>query len=369
MSSLLQEDRLIMEEIPVEGYEKVYKVEEAGSGLKAIICLHNLTLGPALGGTRIYPYSTFEEALNDVKRLSKGMTYKSVLAGACLGGGKSVIIADPASQKSPELLMAFARAVDRLEGVYICAEDVGCTPEDLAIIASTTRYVSGLMHEKSSGNPSYYTAFGVYRGIQACLKKVYGSDSVKGRTIAIQGLGSVGSVLAGLLFWNGANLIVSDVNEEKARKVASQYGATYVNAKEILFAKCDVLAPCALGGILNEESIPLLQTRIVAGAANNQLLLDKDADRLLERDILYAPDFVINAGGLINVTEEISVQGYDPVVSRNKVDALYEQLLAIFNLAEEKEISTHQAATELGDYRLKHKIGLRTEAPCFHHSL
>lgn len=369
MTTLLQEDRLTMEEFFVEGYEKVYKVEDPDTGLKAIICLHNLALGPALGGTRIYPYPTFEAALNDVKRLSRGMTYKAAVSGSSVGGGKSVIIADPATQKTPELLKAFGRAVDRLGGVYICAEDVGCSPADVEIIASVTKYVSGLMHDKSSGNPSYFTAWGVYRGIQASLKKIYGSESVKNRVVAIQGLGSVGSILADYLFWNGAKLIVSDVQEEKARKLAKHYGATFVSPEEILFVECDVLSPCALGGIISEQTIPLLKTKAVAGAANNQLLLDSDADALLERGILYAPDFVINAGGLINVTEEITPQGYNPVAARDRVDLLYDQLITIFNLAEEKNISTYQAAADLGDYRLENKMGRRVEAPCFHHSL
>lgn len=369
MTTLLQEDRLTMEEIFVEGYEKVYKVEDPDTGLHAIICLHNLALGPALGGTRIYPYPTFDAALNDVKRLSRGMTYKSAVSGSAVGGGKSVIIADPATQKTPELLKAFGRAVDRLGGVYICAEDVGCSPVDVGTIATVTKYVSGLMHDKSSGNPSYFTAWGVYRGIQASLKKIYGSDSVKDRVVAIQGLGSVGTILADFLFWNGAKLIVSDIQVEKARKVAKQYGAAFVEPEDILFVECDVLAPCALGGVLSEQTIPLLKTKAVAGAANNQLLVDSDAEALLERGILYAPDFVINAGGLINVTEEITPQGYNPVSARNRVDQLYDQLITIFNLAEEKGISTYQAAADLGDYRLENKIGRRVEEPCFHHSL
>ena len=366
METLFQEDCLTMEEILVEGYEKVYKIEDPSVGLKAIICLHNLTLGVALGGTRIYPYATFEDALTDVKRLAKGMTYKSSVSGCSLGGGKSVIIAS-AAEKTPELLKSFGRALERLGGMYIAAEDVGCSTDDIAVIASVTKYVVGLMHDKSSGNPSYYTAWGVYRGIQAALKKVYGSDSVKGRTVAIQGIGSVGTILAGLLFWNGAHLIVSDVNEERARKIAKQYGAAYLPPNEILAASCDVLAPCALGGIINQKTIPALRCKIIAGAANNQLLLDTDGEALVKKGILYAPDFVINAGGLINVAEELYPQGYDPVSARDKVDALYDQLLVIFDRARETGRSTHQTAVDLGDHRLEHKIGVRVEAPCFHH--
>lgn len=369
MTTFIQEDQLLIEEISLDGYEKVYKIEDQSVGLKAIVCLHDLTLGPALGGTRIYPYSDFESALTDVKRLAKGMTYKSALTESAWGGGKSVIIADPSKDKTDELLMAFGRAVERLGGVYICAEDVGCSPRDVGVIGSVTKYAVGLMHEKSSGNPSHFTAWGVYRGIQAALQALYGSDSVKDKVVAIQGLGSVGSILADLLFWNGAKLIVTDVQMGKAAELAKKYSAKLCAPDEILSVSCDVLAPCALGGILNEKTIPLLNCKIVAGAANNQLLLDSDGDALVARGILYAPDFVINAGGLINVTEELTSGGYDPMNARNKVDSLYNQLLTIFEMAKQTHSSTHRAATALGDYRLEHKIGLRVEEPCFHHSL
>ncbi len=364
-----QEECLVIQELPVEGYDKVYKIEDPSVQLEAIICLHDLTLGPALGGTRIYPYPDFESALTDAKRLARGMTYKSAVAGCGLGGGKSVIIADPAKDKTPELLRSFGRAIDLLEGIYIAAEDVGCSTEDVGVMASTTKYVVGLTHDKSSGNPSYFTAWGVYRGIQACLKKLYGSDSVKGRKIAIQGLGSVGSILMDLLFWGGAELVVADVNVEKAKRLAQKYGATLSTPEEILSVPCDILSPCALGGIINPKNISQLQCKAIAGAANNQLLSDSDGDLLMERGILYSPDFVINAGGLINVAEETCLEGYSPVLSLRKVDALYDLLLTIFDSAEEKGISTHQAALDLGDYRLKNKIGKRTEKPYFHHCM
>lgn len=369
MVTLFQEDCLEIEEILVEGYEKIYKVEDSSVGLKAIICLHNLTLGPALGGSRIYPYPDFESALADAKRLAKGMTYKSAVSGCCLGGGKSVIIANPVTEKTPELLKAFGRAIERLEGCYIAAEDVGCSTEDVGVIASVTKYVVGLTHDKSSGNPSYFTAWGVYRGIQAALKKMYGTDSVKGRTVAIQGVGSVGAILADLLFWNGAKLIVADKDASKALKIAKKYEARYTNSEEILSVPCDVLSPCALGGIINKDTIKNLQCKAIAGAANNQLLLDSDGDLLIQKGILYAPDFVINAGGLINVTEELYPQGYSPVSSLEKVNALYDLLLEIFDSSEKNGISTHQTAVDLGDYRLKHKIGARTEELYFHHFL
>jgi len=365
----LVKEQLKVREIPVEGYEKVYAVEDPSVHLKGIICLHNLSLGPALGGIRIYPYATYEDALTDAKRLALGMTYKSAVAGCGWGGGKSVIIADPFIHKTEGLLRSFGRAIESLGGSYIGAEDVGCSPIDIDMMSKETKYVVGLSHEKSSGNPSYFTAWGVYRGIQAGLKKVYGSDVVKGRTIAIQGLGSVGAILADILFWNGASLIMTDISEEKAQKIVKHYSATYCKPQEILSAPCDVFAPCALGGIINAQTIPQLKCKIVAGAANNQLLTEVDGIEISRRGILYAPDFVINAGGLMNVSEELSLEGYNSFKVRGKVDGLYEQLLMIFDIAEKKKISTHQAATSLGDYRLKYQIGKREAAPCFHHSM
>jgi leucine dehydrogenase len=367
MATFIQEDTLQIREIFVEGHDKVYKVEDVRVGLNGIICLHNLTLGPALGGIRIYPYENMEDALYDVKRLAEGMTYKSAISGCSWGGGKSVIMASPA-EKTEDLLLSFGRAIDLLEGVYIGAEDVGSSPKDINIMSRSTKYLVGLDHEKSSGNPSAFTAWGVYRGIQASLQKAYGSDSVQGKVIAIQGVGSVGSFLADMLFWNGAKLILSDINEEKAKTLARQYGAKYCNSKEILTVDCDVLAPCALGGILTPSIIAQLRCKIVAGAANNQLFTDAAGTMLMERGILYAPDFVINAGGLINVTEELLPEGYNSMSSREKINKLYEQLLAIYEIAELERISTNQAAKSLGDYRIANKIGVRVAAPCFHHA-
>lgn len=365
--TLSLEISLVLEEIVVKGYEKVLKVTDKKSGLKAIICIHNTSIGPALGGTRIYPYATFDAALNDAMRLAKGMTYKSALAQTGLGGGKSVIIASPA-QKTRELLYAFGQAVNQLEGQYICAEDVGCSPDDLKIIREATPYVVGLIHEKSSGNPAPYTAWGTYRGIQSVLQKLYGTPSVFDRTVAIQGLGSVGARLAELLFWEGAKLILSDIDEEKTERLAKMYGAKAVPPQDILKVECDVLAPCALGGILSAETIPALRCKAVAGCANNQLLKDSDGDALLKRGILYAPDFIINAGGLINVTEELAEAGYSPTVARAKTHNLYDELMKIYEMAGNNKISTHAAALSLGDYRIKYGIGKRQHPVQIYHA-
>lgn len=364
--TLILEESLSIEEIIVPGYEKIIKVTQKDIGLNAIICIHSTVMGPALGGTRVYPYPTFEAALNDVLRLSLGMTYKSVLAECGWGGGKSVIISDPKKGKSMEWWKPFGKAVDSLQGAYICAEDLGTTPEDMRHVSQVTPYVVGLPN--GSGNPSPFTAWGTFRGIQAVLKRLYDSGSVENRTIAIQGLGSVGFELAQFLFWGGAQLIVSDIDQDKCFKISRMTGAKVVPTDDIHKVECDVYAPCALGGIINDKTIPQMGCRGVAGAANNQLLKDSDADELFNCGILYAPDFIINAGGLLNVTRELDAEGYNPNVARNNVNKIYSQLMLIFDIAEKNKYSTHKAAMSLGNYRLKYRIGKRIDPPCFHHA-
>ena len=358
-------DSLVLKEIPVDGYEKVVSVSDERTKLQAIICIHNTTLGPALGGTRIHAYPNFEAALTDAKRLARGMTYKSALAGVGLGGGKSVILCNP-KNKTPEMLVSFAEAVNRLNGLYTCAEDAGCTIEDATLIAKHTPYVVGTAKEKSSGDPCPFTAWGTFRGIQAVLQMIDKSPSIQGKKIAIQGLGGVGSILAELLFWHGARLVVSDIDWEKTQRIAKKWGAESCPADDILNVECDVLAPCAMGGILNPQTIPHLRCRAVAGCTNNQLLNDKDADLLKKRSILYAPDFVINAGGLINVSCELEKEGYNPLKTRANVDGLFDQLIRLFEISEQNNCSTHQAALSLGDYRIKYGIGKRQTPPYYH---
>lgn len=369
LSALLKSSALQMERLDIKGYEQVIKVTDKKAGLNAIIAIHNTTLGPALGGIRIYPYMQFSDALEDVLRLARGMTYKSSIAEVGCGGGKSVIIADPKKHKGPELLMAFGAAVEKLAGTYICAEDVGCTAEDVTIVRRATKYVVGLPHAKSSGDPGPFTAWGTFRGIQATLKKLYGSDSLEKRTIAIQGLGSVGMPLAEYLFWAGARLILSDIDTARMQKLAAKYGAKILPPDQILKAECDVLAPCAMGGIINDQTIPLFRCKAIAGSANNQLLKDAHASALRERKILYAPDFVINAGGLLNVAAELEDQGYHPSSPRAKVHRIYDTLIAIYEIAEKNKESTHQAALNLADYRMQYGIGKRVIPPTFHHSV
>lgn len=358
---------LTLTPIEVAGYEQVIEVTDSAVGLSAFIAIHDTTLGPALGGIRILPYAKKEEALEDVLRLSKGMTYKASVAGVGFGGGKSVIIADPKTEKTPELLKAFAAAVDRLNGIYICAEDVGTTTEDVQIIESVTPYVVGLASENGSGNPAYFTAWGVFRGVQSVIKELFGTESVEGKKVAIQGTGSVGSILADYLFWAGAELIVSDIDPASAKRCAKKTGATVVSPEEILKVSCDVFAPCALGGVLNSKTIPHLRCAGIAGATNNQLLSDSDMDLLDKQGILYAPDFVINAGGLLNVSFEIDSAGYDPRVSRAKCHSIYDTLLTIYAVAKEKKISTHKAALFVAEDRIRKKMGKRASPPVFRH--
>lgn len=371
LAALVQEGRaasaLQMERLPIKGYEQVVKVTDSKAGLTAIIAIHDTTLGPALGGIRIQPYATFQDALEDVLRLSKGMTYKSAIAEVGYGGGKSVIIADPKTQKTPAMMLAFGAAVEKLAGHYICAEDVGSTVDDCQTIRRATKYVVGLPQSKSSGNPGPFTAWGVFRGIQSAAKKLFGSDSLEGRTVAVQGLGCVGSQLVQYLFWAGANLILSDIDAARLKSIAHQYGAKTIPADQILSVECDILSPCALGGLINDQTIPQFRCKAIAGAANNQLLRDHHGITLKERGILYAPDFVINAGGLLNVAAELEEMGYHPGFSRAKTHRIYDCLLAIYDIAEKNNDSTHAAAIALGDYRIKYGIGKRLIPPTFHH--
>lgn len=368
MSTLLEE-RLSIEEIQVPGFHRVVRLRERAVGLDAIIAIHDLRLSRAsLGGIRIYPYATFNEALVDVTRLSRGMTCKSVASQSSWGGGKAVIIADPKKDITPELLAAFAEGVNRLKGAYICAEDMGCSPEAISVIAKTTPFAVGVLHEKSSGNPAPYTAWGVFRGIQAVMYQLFGLDQVKGRTFAIQGLGSVGCILAEHLFWHGAKLVVTDTHIAEGEKLASKWGAEFVAPDEIYEVPCDVFVPCAVGAVINPVSIERFRCRAIAGAANNQLLTEQDAEELRRLGILYAPDFVINAGGLINVTQETLKDGYSAFEARNKVDKIYDELRLIFDIARQNAISTQRAAMQLVDYRLQHGIGRRVEPIYMHHA-
>ncbi|MBN1914744.1 MAG: Glu/Leu/Phe/Val dehydrogenase [Parachlamydiales bacterium] len=362
-----KEKTIQFEELAVKDYEKVYKITDDSVGLKAIIAIHNTRLGMTLGGVRIFPYANFDLALTDVLRLSEGMTYKSAIAGVGFGGGKSVIIADPKKDKDERKMLRFGEAVHMLQGQYIAAEDVGSTPEDMAIIRKATPYVVGLMHKNSSGDPGPFTAYGIFRGIQSVLQKIYGSNSLAGKKIALQGLGNVGMPLLNYLFWAGADLTVADIYPHNLEYVTKKFRPRIVEPSEIHKVPCDVFVPCAMGGIINDQTIPQMQCKSIAGCANNQLLAEHHAEILKDKKILYAPDFVINAGGLINVAMEVTSEGYNPIESRKKIDKIYDQLLAIYDIAEKNKTSTHVAAVTLAKYRMAYEIGKRSEPPHFHH--
>lgn len=352
-------------EIAIPGYKKVIEAIDPDVGLDCFIAIHNTDLGPAMGGTRIYPYGSREEALEDALRLSKAMTYKSALSENGLGGGKSVLIGDPKKMKSEALLKSFAEVVDSLKGDYIAAEDVGTNTDDMVVMHTKTPYIGALPDEKSSGDPSRFTAWGVYRGMRAVARKLWNNDCLRKKIIAIQGLGSVGSKLANILFWEGAHLIVCDKDPELAHHHAVLYGAQVIEPHEFAEISCDILAPCAMGGILNDQTIPHLRCKAVAGAANNQLSNQDNGRELMRRGILYAPDYAINAGGIINASVEFDPQGYDPKIGRDRVNHIYDTLLMIFNLSEKHHRPTSQIADELAETKLRDLVGKRTQPLVF----
>lgn len=356
---------LKIKELRVPGFKRVIEAIDPIAGLHSFIAIHDTTLGPALGGARIYPYTNSKEALEDVLRLAKGMTYKSSLAQCGLGGGKSVIIADPHKDKTESLLLAFGEAVDQLKGEYITAEDVGSSPEDMLIIRRKTPYVSALPTEISSGDPSHFTAWGVYKGMQAIAHKLWHTKSLRNKKIVIQGLGHVGSKLAGLLFWEGAELILDDVDIKQMITLSHLYGARFINPKEVYNTPCDIFSPCAMGGILNDETIPKLRCKAIAGSANNQLQTPEHGRKLMQKGILYAPDYIINSGGLINVSVEFAPQGYDAKIARDMVNVIYDKLLAIFEKSEAEHKPTSQVADEFAEYNLINKVGIRNKPIVF----
>lgn len=337
-------------DIPVEGYERVRRAVDPDRGLHAIIAVHSTVLGPALGGMRLWPYSSVEEAKTDVLRLARGMTYKAACAGLDLGGGKSVILAKP-EDKTPAMFEAMGEFVASFGGRYITAEDVNTKVEDMGHVAKKTQFVAGLAGK--SGNPSPKTAWGCFLGLQATLQEAYGSPEVKGRTVAIEGAGSVGSVYADLIAKAGGRIVVADIKQESAERVAKATGGVTVKPTEIHRVACDVFAPCALGGSLNDETIPQMKCRAVVGAANNQLLDARHGEQLRDRGILYAPDYVVNAGGLINVFDELRPGGYDEKRSLAMAEKIRENLREIFRISREEGISTARAADRFAERRIE----------------
>lgn len=333
-------------------YEQVVFNYDEASGLKAIIAIHDTTLGPALGGTRIWNYKTEEEALLDVLRLARGMTYKSAAAGLNLGGGKAVIIGDPKKIKSEELWRAYGRFVQSLGGRYITAEDVGTDVSDMSIVAEETDYVVGLPGK--SGDPSPVTALGVWKGMKAAAEELFGTTNLRNKVIAIQGLGHVGYHLAKHIAEEGGKLIVTDIDNERIKRIVEDFGATAVKPDEIYSVECDIFAPCALGAVINDNTIPQLKCQIVAGAANNVLEEPRHGDLLEDKGILYAPDYVINAGGVINVYEEL--KGYDRDRALKKAATVYDNIKKVIEISKRDNIPTYKAADIMAEERIA-KIG------------
>jgi len=333
-------------------YEEVILAQDKSSGLKAIIAIHDTTLGPALGGTRMWTYASEDEAIIDALRLARGMTYKNAAAGLELGGGKAVIIGDPRADKSEALFRAFGRYVQGLNGRYITAEDVGTTVQDMDYIHLETDYVTGISPEfGSSGNPSPLTAYGVYRGMKAAAKVAFGDDHLSGKTIAVQGVGNVSYHLLKYLYEEGAYLIVSDIYEEKVKKAIDDFKVKVVGINDIYSVDCDIFSPNALGAVLNDHTIPLIKAKLIAGAANNQLKEKKHGEELRNKGILYAPDFVINAGGVINVADELN--GYNRERAMKKVETIYDNVYKVFQIADKEQISTNQAAEKMAEDRIE----------------
>ena len=335
-------------DLAVDGYERVVRADDDATGLKAFIAVHDTTLGPALGGLRMWPYDNEDAARTDVLRLSKGMSYKSAIAQTGLGGGKSVIIGDPREIKTPALLEAMGRFVDSLDGLYITAEDVNISVSDLNAVRKGTQHVTGLAREDGgSGNPSPYTGHGVFLGIKTCLDEVFGSDSCEGKHVVVQGVGAVAQTVIAKLLAEGAKVTATDINQEKIAKVSGNHPEIkWVDPNEIFDVECDVFAPHALGAIINDETIPRLKCPIIAGAANNQLAEIRHGDVLREKNILYAPDFVINSGGIVNVSCEFAEGGYNEEVAMKKIANIDEALRRSFNRANRDGISTNRAAID-----------------------
>jgi len=340
-------------EKPTDTHEKVLIGRDAATGYHGIIAIHSTALGPAVGGTRFWNYQGEDDALTDALRLSRGMTYKNALPGLPLGGGKSIIIGDSKAANREALLRAHGRFVNTLQGSYITAEDVGTSPADMEIVRRETPYVGGLIGR--SGDPSPHTARGVFRAIQASSKFRWDNDSLSGVTVALQGCGHVGYHLAKFLHGSGAKLIVTDVNENNVSRVVKEFGAQAVQPDEIFGVRAEVFAPCALGGVINDETIPQLQFQVVAGAANNQLLEERHGTMLREKNILYAPDYVANAGGVLNGC--IELLGWEPDHAARKVDEIYDTILRIFASAAERGIATNEAADQLAEDQLHKSAG------------
>lgn len=337
------------------GHEQVLFSHEPSCGYFGIIAIHDTTLGPALGGTRVWQYESTDAAIRDVLRLARGMTYKSAVAGLNLGGGKAIIIADPNRADRESLFRAHGRFVETLGGRYITAEDVGTSPTDMEFVKRETRHVAGLLN--LSGDPSPVTSYGVYVGMKAAAKAKWGKDSLAGKTIAVQGAGKVAWYLMEHLKAEGARLVVTDINEEKVRRAVDELGATAVAPEAIFDVQADIFAPCALGGIINDDTLARLKCGVIAGGANNQLAETRHGHELEKRGMLYAPDYVINGGGVINVYGEL--QGWTMDRAKRKAQEIYDTILRVFAIAERDGVPSFEAADRLAEERIRSVAALK----------
>ena len=339
-------------QVSFDNHEQIVFCHDKDTGLKAIIGIHNTVLGPALGGTRMWKYANEWEALNDVLRLSRGMTYKSAISGLNLGGGKAVIIGDSKIDKSPELIKKFGEYVHSLSGRYITAEDVGTTTADMDLIRDITPYVTGISEDRGgSGNPSPVTAYGVFMGMKAAAKYQLGSENLDGKSVLVQGIGHVGETLVSYLVKEGAHVQIADINEARLAEVSKKYGAQIFTGSDLFSAAVDIYAPCALGATINDETVNKIKAKVIAGAANNQLANEQIHGKILkERGIAYAPDFLINAGGIINVYGEIV--GYTKDEAMRRTENIYDTTLEIFRDSELNNITTHAAAFAIAERRI-----------------
>lgn len=341
----------VFESVDFDHHETVAFFDDQASGLKSIIAIHSTALGPGCGGCRMYPYTDEQAALTDVLRLSRGMSYKNAMADIPFGGGKAVVLGDPAKDKTEAKLLAFGRAVESLGGRYITAMDVGMKQADLPVIARATRYAAGYDQPgKTGGDSGPMTALGVFLGLKAAVKHRLKTDSVKGMTVAIQGVGKVGMLLAAQLHAEGAALIVADVNVNAAREAASKFGARIVGVDAVVTAECDVLAPCALGAIVDDKTVPVVKAKVIAGAANNQLARDRHGAMLRERGVLYAPDYVINGGGVICVAGQIL--GWSDAEIEKRTRAIAPALSRIFARADAESAPTNVIADRMAEERI-----------------
>lgn len=351
---------MLFETIEKYDYEQIVFCHDKSSGLKAIIAIHDTTLGPALGGCRMWPYESEEEAINDALRLSRGMTYKNAAAGLNLGGGKTVIIGDPKKDKSEALFRALGRYVESLNGRYITAEDVGTTEDDMDIIFEETDYVVGLSEShESSGNPSPKTSLGVFVSMKRAAKEAFGTDDLNGKTVAVQGVGHVAYELCRYLHETGAQLIVTDINQDAVDRVVNDFNAQSVGIDDIYDVDADIFAPCALGGVLNDDTIARLKVKVVCGSANNQLQdIDLHSSQLEDKGIVYAPDFVANSGGVINVADELD--GYNEVRAISNIEKIYDQMDKVFEISKRDQITSARAAEILAEERIEQLKNVRS---------